>query len=501
MKTCITVPNDVSVLRSFIDGSLVIKDRDKVEHSILIGEIIPTNEAFRIHIDELKLKIPTNEAFRIHIDELKLNIAVVGYIYDAINTNFKIVEEAWEIGHSYLILDLHGYYTKLMNVIPSVKIFRAGIDFAIPLFDPYPLDPEVYFNALVKLMASGLMELHEKVGSKAGIVDFLVTIQDIEESPTLTIQEYSKIDSLIRALAPMLRGRTAAAFSHKMPCDFSSLFNGLTVIDMSRMASNYRPLMAALLLLKGLCLGRSCMVLIDEASSIFPYNEGNALHDLFSAIDKGRQNGVFLHISSSTIHALSPNIISRIGTFIVHRTIDYYDLRLIEQVSHNIKTDISANEALFFSIGGRIATVRIHKSLAQDYTVPSDEEIEAHMKALGIKLARLEEVKQVKITLLERDFRDSANCVYMLLKASTEQVLTRGEAITLLTDKGLPSDVASRLLDAIQALGYLREDYVSGRRVLLLTRKGSLAISEYEDKVKSAEAEKLLKNIRGGINE
>jgi len=498
MKTCITVPNDVSVLRSFIDGSLVIKDRDKVEHSILIGEIIPTNEAFRIHIDELKL-----------------NIAVVGYIYDAINTNFKIVEEAWEIGHSYLILDLHGYYTKLMNVIPSVKIFRAGIDFAIPLFDPYPLDPEVYFNALVKLMAvyldlgnieqrllySGLMELHEKVGSKAGIVDFLVTIQDIEESPTLTIQEYSKIDSLIRALAPMLRGRTAAAFSHKMPCDFSSLFNGLTVIDMSRMASNYRPLMAALLLLKGLCLGRSCMVLIDEASSIFPYNEGNALHDLFSAIDKGRQNGVFLHISSSTIHALSPNIISRIGTFIVHRTIDYYDLRLIEQVSHNIKTDISANEALFFSIGGRIATVRIHKSLAQDYTVPSDEEIEAHMKALGIKLARLEEVKQVKITLLERDFRDSANCVYMLLKASTEQVLTRGEAITLLTDKGLPSDVASRLLDAIQALGYLREDYVSGRRVLLLTRKGSLAISEYEDKVKSAEAEKLLKNIRGGINE
>ena len=498
MKTCITVPNDVSVLRSFIDGSLVIKDRDKVEHSILIGEIIPTNEAFRIHIDELKL-----------------NIAVVGYIYDAINTNFKIVEEAWEIGHSYLILDLHGYYTKLMNVIPSVKIFRAGIDFAIPLFDPYPLDPEVYFNALVKLMAvyldlgnieqrllySGLMELHEKVGSKAGIVDFLVTIQDIEESPTLTIQEYSKIDSLIRALAPMLRGRTAAAFSHKMPCDFSSLFNGLTVIDMSRMASNYRPLMAALLLLKGLCLGRSCMVLIDEASSIFPYNEGNALHDLFSAIDKGRQNGVFLHISSSTIHALSPNIISRIGTFIVHRTIDYYDLRLIEQVSHNIKTDISANEALFFSIGGRIATVRIHKSLAQDYTVPSDEEIEAHMKALGIKLARLEEVKQVKITLLERDFRDSANYVYMLLKASTEQVLTRGEAITLLTDKGLPSDVASRLLDAIQALGYLREDYVSGRRVLLLTRKGSLAISEYEDKVKSAEAEKLLKNIRGGINE
>ena len=498
MKTCITVPNDVSVLRSFIDGSLVIKDRDKVEHSILIGEIIPTNEAFRIHIDELKL-----------------NIAVVGYIYDAINTNFKIVEEAWEIGHSYLILDLHGYYTKLMNVIPSVKIFRAGIDFAIPLFDPYPLDPEVYFNALVKLMAvyldlgnieqrllySGLMELHEKVGSKAGIVDFLVTIQDIEESPTLTIQEYSKIDSLIRALAPMLRGRTAAAFSHKMPCDFSSLFNGLTVIDMSRMASNYRPLMAALLLLKGLCLGRSCMVLIDEASSIFPYNEGNALHDLFSAIDKGRQNGVFLHISSSTIHALSPNIISRIGTFIVHRTIDYYDLRLIEQVSHNIKTDISANEALFFSIGGRIATVRIHKSLAQDYTVPSDEEIEAHMKALGIRLARLEEVKQVKITLLERDFRDSANYVYMLLKASTEQVLTRGEAITLLTDKGLPSDVASRLLDAIQALGYLREDYVSGRRVLLLTRKGSLAISEYEDKVKSAEAEKLLKNIRGGINE
>ena len=498
MKTCITVPNDVSVLRSFIDGSLVIKDRDKVEHSILIGEIIPTNEAFRIHIDELKL-----------------NIAVVGYIYDAINTNFKIVEEAWEIGHSYLILDLHGYYTKLMNVIPSVKIFRAGIDFAIPLFDPYPLDPEVYFNALVKLMAvyldlgnieqrllySGLMELHEKVGSKAGIVDFLVTIQDIEESPTLTIQEYSKIDSLIRALAPMLRGRTAAAFSHKMPCDFSSLFNGLTVIDMSRMASNYRPLMAALLLLKGLCLGRSCMVLIDEASSIFPYNEGNALHDLFSAIDKGRQNGVFLHISSSTIHALSPNIISRIGTFIVHRTIDYYDLRLIEQVSHNIKTDISANEALFFSIGGRIATVRIHKSLAQDYTVPSDEEIEAHMKALGIKLARLEEVKQVKITLLERDFRDSANCVYMLLKASTEQVLTRGEAITLLTDKGLPSDVASRLLDAIQALGYLREDYVSGRRVLLLTRKGSLAISEYEDKVKSAEAEKLLKDIRGDINE
>ncbi|MCD6096369.1 MAG: hypothetical protein J7J99_07405 [Thermoprotei archaeon] len=498
MKTCITVPNDVSVLRSFIDGSLVIKDRDKVEHSILIGEIIPTNEAFRIHIDELKL-----------------NIAVVGYIYDAINTNFKIVEEAWEIGHSYLILDLHGYYTKLMNVIPSVKIFRAGIDFAIPLFDPYPLDPEVYFNALVKLMAvyldlgnieqrllySGLMELHEKVGSKAGIVDFLVTIQDIEESPTLTIQEYSKIDSLIRALAPMLRGRTAAAFSHKMPCDFSSLFNGLTVIDMSRMASNYRPLMAALLLLKGLCLGRSCMVLIDEASSIFPHNEGNALHDLFSAIDKGRQNGVFLHISSSTIHALSPNIISRIGTFIVHRTIDYYDLRLIEQVSHNIETDISANEALFFSISGRIATVRIHKSLAQDYTVPSDEEIEAHMKALGIKLARLEEVKQVKITLLERDFRDSANCVYMLLKASTEQVLTRGEAITLLTDKGLPSDVASRLLDAIQALGYLREDYVSGRRVLLLTRKGSLAISEYEDKVKSAEAEKLLKNIRGGINE
>ncbi|HHC19040.1 MAG TPA: hypothetical protein ENK81_01365, partial [Euryarchaeota archaeon] len=477
MKTCITVPNDVSVLRSFIDGSLVIKDRDKVEHSILIGEIIPTNEAFRIHIDELKL-----------------NIAVVGYIYDAINTNFKIVEGAWEIGHSYLILDFHGYYTKLMNVIQSVKIFRAGIDFAIPLFDPYPLDPEVYFNALVKLMAvyldlgnieqrllySGLMELHEKVGSKAGIVDFLVTIQDIEESPTLTIQEYSKIDSLIRALAPMLRGRTAAAFSHKMPCDFSSLFNGLTVIDMSRMASNYRPLMAALLLLKGLCLGRSCMVLIDEASSIFPYNEGNALHDLFSAIDKGRQNGVFLHISSSTIHALSPNIISRIGTFIVHRTIDYYDLRLIEQVSHNIKTDISANEALFFSIGGRIATVRIHKSLAQDYTVPSDEEIEAHMKALGIKLARLEEVKQVKITLLERDFRDSANCVYMLLKASTEQVLTRGEAITLLTDKGLPSDVASRLLDAIQALGYLREDYVSGRRVLLLTRKGSLAISEYE---------------------
>lgn len=498
MKTCITVPNDVSVLRSFIDGSLVIKDRDKVEHSILIGEIIPTNEAFRIHIDELKL-----------------NIAVVGYIYDAINTNFKIVEEAWEIGHSYLILDLHGYYTKLMNVIPSVKIFRAGIDFAIPLFDPYPLDPEVYFNALVKLMAvyldlgnieqrllySGLMELHEKVGSKAGIVDFLVTIQDIEESPTLTIQEYSKIDSLIRALAPMLRGRTAAAFSHEMPCDFSSLFNGLTVIDMSRMASNYRPLMAALLLLKGLCLGRSCMVLIDEASSIFPYNEGNALHDLFSAIDKGRQNGVFLHISSSTIHALSPNIISRIGTFIVHRTIDYYDLRLIEQVSHNIKTDISANEALFFSIGGRIATVRIHKSLAQDYTVPSDEEIEAHMKALGIKLARLEEVKQVKITLLERDFRDSANYVYMLLKASTEQVLTRGEAITLLTDKGLPSDVASRLLDAIQALGYLREDYVSGRRVLLLTRKGSLAISEYEDKVKSAEAEKLLKDIRGDRNE
>ena len=498
MKTCITVPNDVSVLRSFIDGSLVIKDRDKVEHSILIGEIIPTNEAFRIHIDELEL-----------------NIAVVGYIYDAINTNFKIVEEAWEIGHSYLILDLHGYYTKLMNVIPSVKIFRAGIDFAIPLFDPYPLDPEVYFNALVKLMAvyldlgnieqrllySGLMELHEKVGSKAGIVDFLVTIQDIEESPTLTIQEYSKIDSLIRALAPMLRGRTAAAFSHKMPCDFSSLFNGLTVIDMSRMASNYRPLMAALLLLKGLCLGRSCMVLIDEASSIFPYNEGNALHDLFSAIDKGRQNGVFLHISSSTIHALSPNIISRIGTFIVHRTIDYYDLRLIEQVSHNTETDISANEALFFSISGRMATVRIHKSLAQDYTVPSDEEIEAHMKALGIKLARLEEVKQVKITLLERDFRDSANCVYMLLKASTEQVLTRGEAITLLTDKGLPSDVASRLLDAIQALGYLREDYVSGRRVLLLTRKGSLAISEYEDKVKSAEAEKLLKNIRGGINE
>jgi len=498
MKTCITVPNDVSVLRSFIDGSLVIKDRDKVEHSILIGEIIPTNEAFRIHIDELKL-----------------NIAVVGYIYDAINTNFKIVEEAWEIGHSYLILDFHGYYTKLMNVIPSVKVFRAGIDFAIPLFDPYPLDPEVYFNALVKLMAvyldlgnieqrllySGLMELHEKVGSKAGIVDFLVTIQDIEESPTLTIQEYSKIDSLIRALAPMLRGRTAAAFSHKMPCDFSSLFNGLTVIDMSRMASNYRPLMAALLLLKGLCLGRSCMVLIDEASSIFPYNEGNALHDLFSAIDKGRQNGVFLHISSSTIHALSPNIISRIGTFIVHRTIDYYDLRLIEQVSHNIKTDISANEALFFSIGGRIATVRIHKSLAQDYTVPSDEEIEAHMKALGIKLARLEEVKQVKITLLERDFRDSANYVYMLLKASTEQVLTRGEAITLLTDKGLPSDVASRLLDAIQALGYLREDYVSGRRVLLLTRKGSLAISEYEDKVKSAEAEKLLKDIRGDRNE
>mgnify|MGYP000392010554 FL=1 len=498
MKTCITIPNDISVLRSFIDDSLMIKDRDKVEHSILIGEIIPTNEAFRIHIDELKL-----------------NIAVVGYIYDIMNTNFKIVEEAWEIGHSYLILDPCGYYTKLMNIIPSVKIFRAGIDFAIPLFDPYPLDPEVYFNALVKLMAvyldlgnieqrllySGLMELHEKVGSKAGIVDFLVTIQDIEESPTLTIQEYSKIDSLIRALAPMLRGRTAAAFSHKMPCDFSSLFNGLTVIDMSRMASNYRPLMAALLLLKGLYLGRECIVLIDEAQSIFPYNEGNALHDLFSAIDKGRQNEVFLHISSGTIRALSPNIISRIGTFIVHGTIDYYDLRLVQQVSRNVETDISVNEALFFSISGRIATVRIHRSLAQDYAVPSDEEIEAHMKALGIKLTKLEEVKQVKITLLERDFRDSANYVYMLLKASTEQVLTRGEAITLLTDKGVPSDIASRLLDAIQALGYLREDYVSGRRVLLLTRKGSLAISEYEDKVKSVEAEKLLKDIRGDRNE
>ena len=492
MKEGLIIPNNSEVLSGLIEGVVLDEGLTPI---IIIGEDVETGETFYL----------TKE-------ELESNIAVIGYTYDTISTNLRLIEERWEVGDNYLILDYNGLYTRLMHVIPSLRVFRAGIDFSIRLFDHEPLDIETYKHFLTNVMTAylrlgnteqrllytAITELYERFGQRASILDFIITIRDLEETPTLTAQEYSKIDSLMRAIAPLLKGRTATAFSHEPQIPLDSLFEGINLIDLSRIAPEYRSIIAALILMKCLKVKKSCTILISEAQALFPEDRDQFLTDLYTIIDKAHLKGISLHISSTTLSSLSSSIINRIGLLLVHRTLNYQDLRLLSQLCHRYAIqELYEGETLILSRSRGVIKVRVYASRSQEFEVPTDNEIEEHMEKLGIRLTKLKEMELPRITLLERDFREYAEYVYKLLRALTEQIMTRGEAISLLKDEGLSTDIASQLLDATQILGYLKEDYVSGRRILVLTRKAVLAIDEYEAKVKAVEARDILKNIKG----
>ncbi len=455
--------------------------------------------------------------YLISLEDLRHNIGVFGHPLERFRTNLKLIENLANIGYNYILIDYLGEYKRLINVIPSAKVFRLGVDTTLPLLDPGNFSPELYANTIVdimryslnigdseyRLLYEGILNLYQQGIRRPTLRELFLAIQDIETKPTLTVQEYAKIDSLYRALYPLFNGRTSAAFGYGGIEGINNFINnGLVIVDLAYITPfRYKILATLLLLYKALEVPSYSdqIIFLDPISSILPRTpKGDLLTFILSIIDSLNNRGAMFHFSAEGLRNVHESLLSRMSLLMLHKTFSEQEFRVLSRfriydVVESLPS-LSWNELLVLSLGNihaSIISVETPESLT--YRLPSDEEIVEHMRKLGYEMKLLDELKLEITTMLERDFKDLANKVYKLLKIIGEHVITRGEAITILKEEGLDSEEATQVLDFMSMVGYIREDYVSGRRCIVLTRKAVIALDEYERKVKS----RNLINLRG----
>lgn len=452
---------------------------------------------------------------------LEHNFGVFGIPVERRRTNLKLIEEAREAGFSYLVMDYMGRYARIINSIRSAKVFRMGVNFGIKLLDPLDLDVEYYDNMLLEVMSltlglgrtearllgEALREVRRRGPDTPSIKELLLTLEEMENKPTLTTYEYARIDSLCRALAPLLKGRTAAAFDTDVNVEHEDLVCGVTVVDLSHLSPpRARALAQAAFLLRLLSIKpKKLIVLVDEAHHVLSSRaEIEGLEALLCIIEELNRAGTSLHLSSTTLSSLSYEALGMLNLVIVHRLVSDRDLRalhvLLSLDAKKIRriTKLKPGEALVdIMYKGKPIIVYIGEPLSLMYPEPSEEEIDQHMKKLGFELKPLQTMEAMKPTLIERDFESFAEHIFELLKAMGEQIVTRGEAIRFLEDKGIPADHAAKLIDALQMYGYVREDYLGGRRCLVITRKGIIALDEHERMKRTREARSIIRRLEG----
>ena len=451
------------------------------------------------------------------LHDLSHNVAVLGHPVDRLRINLRLIESLVDLGYDYLILDVFGEYKRLMNVVPSAKVFRLGIDASLPLLDPEGLPFELYSNILLdvmryalrirdpeyRLLYEGVQTLHQQGISRPTLKELFLALQDVESKPTLSVQEYAKIDSLYRALYPLFNGRTSAAFDYGGTEGINELFNnGLVILDLSYVTPpRFKVLAVLLVLCKALGI-KHCgeqLLLLDMASEALPMNVRDECSlTILSLLDTLNMRSIAFHFSSEDLTSLSTLLLPRLGLLLIHKTALHYNIRSsIIDVGEikDLLPNLQWNDVLlYFTSDSRILIANLSDPASLSYPIPSDEEVEEHMRRLGYEVRLLEELKLEATTLLERDFKEYAEIAYRLLKIIGEQVVTRGEAINVLKSFNMSASMASRLVDVMHMIGYIREDYVSGRRCIVLTRKAAIAVDEFERKMRMRSASSL----RGG---